>query len=181
MTIWVQMGEQFSPNLFVSRNLRAAHRRIVPFLLLVVLVWLNAYVARELFTVQATAKMNSMQGFWAALATHAGWAWWIPTWWPYWDAGMPFEYTYAPLLPALVAFVARVAHIPEIRAVHWLPGAVYCLGPVSLAFVVCRLGKSPYWAFPAGVIFSLWSPALLVAPNERFAFANRLQADRLSL
>ena len=32
-----------------------------------IIVWINAYICRELFTVQA-AHMNSMHGFWVALA-----------------------------------------------------------------------------------------------------------------
>ena len=31
--------------------------------------------------------MNSMHGFWVALARHGGHSWFQPSWWPYWDCG----------------------------------------------------------------------------------------------
>src|SRR3954454_3034104 len=113
-----------------------------PFLLLAGIIWLNAYVARDIFTAEATAKTNSMHGFWAAMARWAGPAWWTPTWWPYWDAGMPFEYTYAPLFPGMAAAVAHLGNIPEIRGVQVMCGAVYCLGPALLGFALWRLTGS---------------------------------------
>src|SRR5580700_6314197 len=66
------------------------------------LLWINVYICRELFH-QQIAPMASMHGFWVALAEHANQSWLHPTWWPYWDSGMPFESTYAPLVPALTA------------------------------------------------------------------------------
>ena len=68
----------------------------------VVLLWINAYICRDLFR-NPTAYMNSMHGFWIALAKHAGDSWFRSNWWPYWDGGMPFEFTYAPLIPGLIA------------------------------------------------------------------------------
>ena len=63
---------------------------------------MNVYICRELFFNQ-TAKMNSMHGFWMAIARLAEGSWFRATWWPFWDCGIPFEFTYAPLVPGLTA------------------------------------------------------------------------------
>src|SRR4051794_4833259 len=147
-----------------------AVRQLWPWLLLCGVIWLNAYIARDLFTAEATAKTNSMQGFWAAMARWADSAWWKPTWWPYWDAGMPFEYTYAPLFPGMAAGVAHLGGVSAIRAVQMLCGLVYSLGPALAGVALWRLTRSAVWAFGVAAAYSLLSPALLLAPNESFGF-----------
>lgn len=156
-------------------------RRIVPFVLLIAVVWLNLYIGREFFTVETSARMNSMQGFWVAMARWAGSAWWTPTWWPYWDAGMPFEYTYAPGIPALTALIAKLQGVSELRALHMLSGLVFTLGPAALYLSLWRLTRSAAWSFAAAVAYSILSPALLIAPNQSFAFSTLWSAERLYL
>src|SRR5215469_9019927 len=46
-----------------------------------ILVWINVYIARDFFAAH-TAHMNSMHGFWIAMAKRAGSGWFHPTWWP---------------------------------------------------------------------------------------------------
>src|SRR6266567_4780826 len=70
------------------------------------IVWLNAYICRQVFFIEFTGKMNSIHGVWIAMANLAGEHWYKPAWWPHWYNGMPFEYTYAPLVPALSAAIA---------------------------------------------------------------------------
>src|SRR5438445_11002202 len=76
------------------------------------LLWINVYVCRELF-VNQTAWMNSMHGFWIALAERAGDGWFRASWWPYWDCGIPLELTYAPLIPAATALWAAIRDVPH--------------------------------------------------------------------
>ena len=89
------------------------------------LVWLNAYVCRDLFS-GSTAYMNSMHGFWIALARRAGASWFQATWWPYWDAGNPFECTYAPLVPGLAAALAALRGVPHAIAFQSVTGLFSC-------------------------------------------------------
>jgi len=84
-------------NLESTRVGRSEWLRVAFFAL--ALLCVNAYVCRELFFVRM-AYMNSMHGFWIAIAKRADGSWLHPAWWPYWDAGIPFEFTYAPLVPA---------------------------------------------------------------------------------
>src|SRR5437763_16422615 len=66
------------------------------------LLWVNVYICRDFFGASAV-YMNSMHGFWTALAKLGDGSWLRPTWWPSSDCGLPFEYTYAPLVPGLAA------------------------------------------------------------------------------
>jgi len=66
------------------------------------LIWLNAYICREMF-VRYTPRMNSMQGFWIAMSRLAGTGWFHSQWYRYWDCGSPVEFIYAPLVPAMTA------------------------------------------------------------------------------
>ena len=74
-----------------------------------------------------------MHGYWTAIARHASVShWFSPNWWPYWDAGMPFEWTYAPLVPALSALWARIAGVDPAFGFGSVSGLFYCLTPVTL-------------------------------------------------
>jgi hypothetical protein len=90
-----------------------------------VLLCVNAYICRDIFFVR-TAYMNSMHGFWIALAKSADGSWFHPAWWPYWDGGIPFEFTYAPLVPGLTAALSAVWAIPPELAFQWVTGVIYC-------------------------------------------------------
>src|SRR6185369_7287776 len=73
-----------------------------------VLLWLNAYICRD-WLYHPTAWMNSLHGFQAALVRLGGVSL-RPSWWPYWDGGMPLEFTSAPLVPAMSAAMAGLRH-----------------------------------------------------------------------
>ena len=144
----------------------------------VLLLWINFYISRDFFSAQ-TAYMNSMQGFWIALAKHAGGAWFRPTWWPYWDCGMPFEAAYAPLVPALTAAMAALRHVTHAMALASVSGVVYCLAPLSLYLMVWGLMRRPGYAFSAALFYSLTSPSQILAPDGDFAFSKFWDARRL--
>ena len=145
------------------------------------LLWLNVYICRDLFFTEYTGHMNSMQGFWIAIARLGTSHWWQPGWWPYWDGGMPFEFTYAPLIPGLTALFAHVGGLSPARALQSVTGVFYCLAPVTL-FVMCvALTRYPGWSFVAGVVYSLLAPTQIVIPDEAFSFRRFGEARRLYL
>src|ERR1700746_3001901 len=96
-----------------------------------VLLWINLYLCRELFFSQ-TAHMNSIQGLWIAVARLGGDGWFRAQWWPYWDCGIPFEFTYAPLIPWLTAMLATLRGISHALALQSVLGVVYCALPLTL-------------------------------------------------
>src|SRR5258706_13555974 len=102
------------------------------------LLWINAYICRDFFTA-STDYMNSMHGFWTAMAKLGGDGWFHPAWWPYWDCGIPFEYAYAPLAPGMAAAWAAIRGIPHAVAFQSVTGFFYCLGPLTLFTMAWRL------------------------------------------
>ncbi len=121
--------------------------------------WLNLYIAREFFQREYTGQMNSMHGFWIAIARMAHGGWWRASWWPYWDGGMPFEYTYAPLIPFASWAWAQAARVSEAAAFLKVSGVVYCAGPVVVYVFAGVLGLRPAYAFGAGLAYSLLAPS----------------------
>jgi len=143
-----------------------------------VLVWLNAYVCRELFLVQ-TAWMNSMHGFWIALAERAGDSWFHATWWPYWDCGIPFEFTYAPLIPAMTELWSALRGVPHALAFNVVTGVVYCAGPLTLFLMAWLLTRLPGYSFAAALFYSFTAPTQLFLPDSEFSMTKFWDARRL--
>ena len=133
------------------------------------LLWLNFYIARDFFSGH-TAHMNSMQGFWTALAGNTPAAWFHPTWWPYWDCGIPLEAAYSPLFPWLGSIWSALLHVPVDMALSSIAGLAYILAPLSLFAMAWGLTRAasqllrrpdlfahlthamdrPRWRFPLG-------------------------------
>src|SRR5689334_9155995 len=107
-----------------------------------ILLWINIYIGRDLFS-GSSAHMGSMHGFWTAIAARAGSSWFHATWWPFWEMGVPFEYTYPPLVPGLAAAIAWVRGVPAGVGYQSVTGLVYILGPLTLFFAAWRLTRHP--------------------------------------
>jgi hypothetical protein len=146
----------------------------------IALFCINLYVSHDLLVVP-TAPMNSMHGFWEALARWADGSWFQPAWWPYWDCGIPFEFTYAPVVPALTALVAAVRHAPYNLAFQWVTVFAYCLVPLTLFLMAWLLTRSPGYSFLAGLFYSLTGPTRILAPDDIFLFRTFWDARRLYL
>jgi hypothetical protein len=160
---------------------RAITRYVLPIVYALVLLWINVYICRELFRVEDTGHRNAMHGFWMAMARLASHHWWSPGWWPYWDAGMPFEYTYSPLVPASTALWSKLAGVSIGRAFHVVIGCIYVLTPISLFAMAVVVSGRAGWSFMAAVVYSLLSPTQLIVPDEPFAWARIGDARRLYL
>jgi len=144
------------------------------------LLWINAYICRDLFR-NSTAYMNSMRGFWIALAAHAGHSWFQPNWWPYCDGGMPFEGTYAPLVPGWIAAWTALTGVPQILTFQYVTGVVYCLIPLTLFAMGWLLTRAPGYAFAAGLLYSLTAVTQLIVPDVAFSWNSFWDARRLYL
>jgi len=147
----------------LTGNARA--RRAAPWVSILAIAGLNAFLVRELFMTPHLAYMNSMHGAWMAMARLAGDRWWFGGWWPYWGGGMPFEYTYSPMVPGLTALLAWATGFEIPRAFYFLTGAVLCLAPVTV-FLLCR-GISGRIApgLIAALAITLLSPSSLLFPD----------------
>ena len=78
---------------------------------------------------------------------------------------MPFEFTYAPLVPALTAAWAGIRGIPDLLAFNAVTAAIYCLTPVTLFLMAWVLSRSPGYSFLAALLYSLTAPGQLLAPD----------------
>src|SRR5689334_479344 len=136
----------------------------------VALIWLNAYLCREVFVFDQFGQMNSMHGFWMALSRSAGSSWLHPSWWRYAYGGMPYEYTYAPLVPTLIAGISKISGGSASHAFGVVAGFVFCFGPVALFLMAREATGREGWRFVAAAVYSLLTPSLLLAPEDRFAW-----------
>ncbi|MGH9671795.1 MAG: hypothetical protein ACRD44_01315, partial [Bryobacteraceae bacterium] len=142
---------------------------------------LNAFLVRELFTTTHLAYMNSMHGAWMAMARLAGDRWWFGGWWPYWGGGMPFEYTYSPLVPGVTALLAWATGLEIPRVFYLLTGAVLCLAPVT-AFLLCReISGRVAPGLMAAMAMTLLSPSSLLFPDSGRSWAALADARLLYL
>jgi hypothetical protein len=154
-------------------------RQIIPvaaYGLIVVLI--NAYICRAIFTNQ-TAPMNSMHGFWVALAKRGGSSWLHSNWWPLWDNGIPFEFTYAPLIPWLISAWSAIRGITPDLAFQSVTGFFYCLAPLSLFLMAWLITRAAGWSFLAAIFYSLTSPSQIIVPDAEFSFRHFWDARRL--
>jgi hypothetical protein len=117
-----------------------------------------------------TPRMNSMQGFWIAMARRLGGGGWFHSqWWRYWDGGAPHEFIYAPLVPALSAWTAAVRGIPHDVAFQSVSGLVYCLVPITLFGMAWWLTREAGYAFAAAALYSLTALSQLLVPDTQFS------------
>ena len=144
----------------------------------IILFWINLYVARDMFS-GSSHQMGSMHGFWTALAAHAGGSWFHATWWPYWSMGIPFEYTYAPLVPGLAAAIAALRGVSAAMGFQSVTGLVYIFGPLTLFIATWRLTRAPGASFAAALTYSVTAVSQLIVPDQDFAFKNLLGLRRL--
>lgn len=82
-------------------------------------------------------------------------------WFPWFNAGMPFEDTYLPLVPFLTAVGSVLAKCSPAHAFHFFSALTYSLAPVFLflfaRWISGRVAPSAW----AAVLWSLLSPAAL--------------------
>lgn len=155
-------------------------RRALPWLYACALAWVGVYICREAFFTESTGHFNSMHGEWLALARIAGLDWYSPRWWPYWGGGAPIEFAYAPLIPVLIAALARVLHSSPALALNIVMGSVYCLLPLGLYFGAWRLTRAPGYSFLAALLGWLASPPDALDASRAFGLAWFATAHRTS-
>jgi hypothetical protein len=154
---------------------------LLPWVYLGILACVNVYICREAFVTESSGHWNSIHGQWISLARIAPLDWLRPTWWRYWGAGAPLEFTYAPLLPVAIAVINRVFHLSPALALNVLTASVYCLGPLAFYLLSWRLSRLPGYSFAAALAWSLASPVALLIPDGSFLLSSVWSARRLHL
>jgi len=127
----------------------------------------NAYLCHNLFHTEFTGRMESIEGSYMSISRWAMHHWGDLRWFPLWFEGTPFQQVYQPGFHLTVAAIGTVMGWSAQHAYHFFTAFEYCLGPVSLFLLCyCATGWLGY-SLATGVIYSLLSPASLVAPAIR--------------
>jgi hypothetical protein len=145
-----------------------------------VLLWLNLYWCREVFFLDHFDQMQSIRGFWEALARLGHFSW-TPQWWPYSYNGTPFEYAYSPGVPALIAIICKVTGWSAGRAFGVIAGSVFCIGPIALFWMAKEFTQRIGWSFVAALAYSLLTPSLLLVPDAEFHWRHVRDSQRIML
>jgi len=150
-----------------------------PILLSVAIFAVNVYVCRELFSIEFLDNLSSNDGAFISLARFYQQHGTGHGWFPWFNAGMPIENAYQPLLPTMAALTGIVTSWPIGRAFHFILGLFYCCGPVALFWFAWEWSESLSIAVIAGLAYSLTSPAELFIPILRIPFKGQWGALRL--
>jgi hypothetical protein len=122
---------------------------------------LNAVICAPLFRIEYLDDFQSNEGSWITFARFLSQNWPHVSWFPWFNAGMPFEDTYLPLVSGIVAIISTIVRCSPAHAFHFLAALAYSLAPVFLFLfalgVSGRLAPSVW----AGVLWSLLSPSIV--------------------
>lgn len=132
----------------------------------VVLTALNFYLCHELFLSEYLNNLQSNEGMLATLgkffAEHL-----TAGWFPLWNAGIPRENTYAPLVPLAIAAISKLTSASPVLAMHFLSALIFCLVPIAWSWIAWRWGAGLKAVFAAGLVYSLTSPTALLFGDLR--------------
>lgn len=146
-----------------------------------VLAGVNLIVAASLFGVEYSAYNGSIEGTFIAIARvmaqHPGdWKWW-----PLWNAGMPFENAYLPLLHWMVAAFSIVTGWSAARSFHMVTAGLYALSAVAVFGMALALSRRLTTSFVAGLAYSCLSVSALLVPAIRADAGGALNLRRLQI
>jgi hypothetical protein len=133
-----------------------------------VLFVLNALITPQLFHVDYTRQMGSIEAAYVGLARYVAHHLWDLSWFPLWYGGIPFPDTYPPLLHWMSGLAVAAFGISPGLAYHAVTAAIYAAGPAALFWMAWRLSGNRAAAFTAGLLYSLISPSCLLVKEVRF-------------
>jgi hypothetical protein len=142
---------------------------------------LNALICLRLFTIEFTARMESIESSYMSISRWAMDNWADLTWFPLWFTGQPFHRVYQPGLHLSVAGLATALGWTPQHAYHFLTALAYCLTPVALFWLVHKGTGRFWWAVSAALVFSLLSPAAFFSTAIRNDAGGLLLARRFQI
>jgi hypothetical protein len=136
-------------------------------LLAVLLFGLNAYICANLFGLEFSSQMASIEGSYMAISRWAMDNWHDLTWFPLWFDGQPFLGVYQPGFHLTVAALATLTRMSVEHAYHLISALSYCAVPVALFAACFWFTKRLDFAFFSAMIYSILSPICFLSPLER--------------
>ncbi len=151
------------------------------FLLPLVLLLLNVWIAGKLFAVEYSAYLGSNEGIFIAMARQIAARPGDLLWWPFWDCGMPFQNTYLPLLQVLVGFFSRITGHSPALSFHQVSAAFFCLAPPTAYLMAVGMTGKLGASFFGALAYSVFSPCALLIPIIRTDIGGVLSLRRLQI
>jgi hypothetical protein len=156
-------------------------RRIWVLLSVLVLSIVNLIIVAPLFGVEYSAYNGSIEGTFIAIARvmakHPG-QW---SWWPLWNAGMPFENTYLPLLHWFVAAFSGLTGWSAARSFHMVTAGIYVCSALAVFWMALVLSRRLAASFVAALAYSCFSVSALLVPAIRADAGGALNLRRLQI
>ena len=127
----------------------------------------NAYICKNLFGLEYSQQMESIEGSYMSIARWAAANWSDLTWFPLWFNGMPFEKVYQPGFHFTVAGLSALLGWTPQHAYHFLTAITYSAGALTLFWLCYAANHDRVQAFTAALFYSLISPACFLVPLIR--------------
>jgi len=127
----------------------------------------NAYICKNLFALEFSQRMESIEGSYMSIARWAAANWSDLTWFPLWFNGMPFQKVYQPGFHFTVAGLSKLLGWTPQHAYHFLTAITYSAGALTLFWLCYVASRERVQAFTAALLYSLVSPICFLVPLIR--------------
>jgi hypothetical protein len=128
---------------------------------------INAYICKNLFALEFSQRMESIEGSYMSIARWAASNWSDLTWFPLWFNGMPFQKVYQPGFHFTVAGLSTLLGWTPQHAYHFLTAITYSAGALTLFWLCYAANHDRVQALTAALLYSLISPTCFLAPLIR--------------
>jgi len=132
-----------------------------------VILGLNAYVCKNLFALEFSQRMESIEGSYMSIARWVSANWSDLTWFPLWFNGMPFQQVYQPGFHFTVAGLSTLLGWTPQHAYHFLTAVTYSAGALTLFWLCYAANHDRAQALVAALVYSLISPTCFLVPLIR--------------
>jgi hypothetical protein len=123
----------------------------------------NAWVVWRLFFIPYLDQLSSVEGEFIAMARYIQHHWPGYDWFSMWSAGYPVARTYQPAVHYTVAALASLSGVDTASVFHFVAALSYSLGGVAFYYLANALSGSRRIAFGGALLFSLFSPSVLIS------------------
>jgi hypothetical protein len=139
----------------------------------------NAWVVWRLFFTEYLDQLGSVEGEFIAMARYIQRHWPAYDWFSMWAAGYPVARTYQPAVHYTVAAAASAFGLSTASAYHLVAALSYALGGVAFYYLAKALSGSRRIALGGALLFSLFSPSVLLSSRVRVDAGGLWNARRL--
>ena len=148
--------------------MESARRRFsVLFAYAAVIFAVNAYICKNLFALEFSQRMESIESSYMSIARWAASNWSDLTWFPLWFNGSPFHKVYQPGFHLTVAGLSTIIGWTPQHAYHFLTAVTYCAGALTLFWLCYAASEDRVQALTAALLYSLISPTCFLVPLIR--------------